>query len=141
MLGFKGLSSNISYFVAILSFVARSALLHDMYCILYRIKFSNLQLAGKHCICRVNSKYAPDKNFWRHFCPCRKAANFCHPAWARRLLLYGIYYILYLTPLTAQISASKFQNLSQFPLKIRRVWEIVVFELKITQNVKTHSKF
>ena len=63
MLGFKGLSSNISYFVAILSFVARSALLHDMYCILYRIKFANLQLAQKQCICRENSKYAPDKNF------------------------------------------------------------------------------
>ena len=39
------------------------------------------------------------------------------------------------------MSASKFQNLSQIPLKIRGVREIVVFDLKLTQNVKTHSKF
>ena len=37
--------------------------------------------------------------------------------------------LLVLTPLSAQISASKFQNLSQILLKIRGVW------------LKTHSKF
>ena len=26
-----------------------------------------------------NSKFAHDKNFCSHFCPRRKAANFCHP--------------------------------------------------------------
>ena len=31
--------------------------------------------------------------------------------------------ILKVTPLTTQISASKFQNLSQIPLKIRGVWK------------------
>ena len=46
-----------------------------------------------------------------------------------------------ITPLSAQISASKFQNLSQIPPKIRGVWKIVVFDLKLTQNLKTHSKF
>ena len=33
----------------------------------------------KFAITRKNSKYAPDENFWGHFCPRRKAANFCHP--------------------------------------------------------------
>ena len=46
-----------------------------------------------------------------------------------------------ISPLSAQISASKFQNLSQIPLKICGVWKIVVFDLKLTQNLKTHSKF
>ena len=46
-----------------------------------------------------------------------------------------------ITPLSAQISGSKFQNLSQIPLKIRGVWKIMVFDLKLTQNLKTHSKF
>ena len=32
----------------------------------------------KFAITRKNSKYAPDENFWGHFCPRRKAANFCH---------------------------------------------------------------
>ena len=27
----------------------------------------------------ITRKYAPDENFWGHFCPRRKAANFCHP--------------------------------------------------------------
>ena len=39
------------------------------------IKFANLQLCPK-----INGKYAPDENFCGHFCPRRKAANFCHPA-------------------------------------------------------------
>ena len=46
-----------------------------------------------------------------------------------------------LIPLTTQINASKFQNLSQIPLKIRGVWKIVVFDLKLTQNLNTYSKF
>ena len=46
-----------------------------------------------------------------------------------------------LLPLTTQISASKFQNLGQIQLKIRGFWKIVVFVLKFTQNLKTHSKF
>ena len=49
--------------------------------------------------------------------------------------------LLVLTPLSPQISASKFQNLSQIPLKIRGGWKIVVFDLKLTRNLKTHSKF
>ena len=28
-----------------------------------------------------NSKCAPDKKICGHFCPRRKAANFCHPAY------------------------------------------------------------
>ena len=32
----------------------------------------------KRRICRKNSKYALDENFYDHFCPRRKAANFCH---------------------------------------------------------------
>ena len=42
----------------------------------------NLQIcnyAQKRRICCENSKYAPDKNLCGHFCPRRKAANFCHP--------------------------------------------------------------
>ena len=53
---------------------------------------------------------------------------------------YPVLYNL-LTPLSAQISGSKFQNLSQIPLEIRGVWKIVVFDLKLTQNLKIHSKF
>ena len=40
----------------------------------------NLQIlnyAQKQHICRKNSKNALD--FYGHFCPRRKAANFCHP--------------------------------------------------------------
>ena len=43
----------------------------------------NLQVcnyAQKRWICRKNSQHAPDENFYDHFCSCRKAANFCHPA-------------------------------------------------------------
>ena len=48
-----------------------------------------------------NSKYALDGNLYGHFCPRRKAANFCHPVfsqtrtvvdedmWLQRLLLLG----------------------------------------------------
>ena len=31
-------------------------------------------------ICRENGKYALDESFYDHFCPRRKAANFCHPS-------------------------------------------------------------
>ena len=36
--------------------------------------------AQKRRICRGNCKYAFDDNFHGHFCPWRKAVNFCHPA-------------------------------------------------------------
>ena len=45
----------------------------------------NLFFLGKKCnlqkrrICPENSKYAPDENVYAHFCPRRKAANFCQP--------------------------------------------------------------
>ena len=42
----------------------------------------NLQIcnyAQKRRICRENSKYVLDKNFYGHFCARRKAVNFCHP--------------------------------------------------------------
>ena len=45
-----------------------------------------------------------------------------------------------LIPLTTQINASKFQNLSQIPLKIRGVRKIVVFDLKLTQIFGEHHK-
>ena len=35
--------------------------------------------AQKQCICSENSKNALDESFYGHFCPCRNAANFCHP--------------------------------------------------------------
>ena len=61
---------------------AISALLrgHVVY-IAYYTEF-NLQIcdyAQKRRICRGNSKDVPDENFCGHFCPRRKAANFCHP--------------------------------------------------------------
>ena len=43
----------------------------------------NLQIcdyAQKQRICRKNCKYALNENFHGHFCPRRKAAKFCHPA-------------------------------------------------------------
>ena len=43
----------------------------------------NLQIciyAQKQRICRENSKYALDESFYGHFCPRRRAANFCNPA-------------------------------------------------------------
>ena len=42
----------------------------------------NLQIcinSLKRRICGENSKYAFDENVYGHFCPRRKAANFCHP--------------------------------------------------------------
>ena len=42
----------------------------------------NLQICDyeqKQRIRRENSKSAHDKSFYGHFCPCRNAANFCHP--------------------------------------------------------------
>ena len=92
-------SPNIRYFVAILRFIAiyalcgnlwakkcffgsktvifcaRNALWHGMYCILYWVKFA---------IMRKNVAYVAkiviDENFYGHFCPRQKAANFCYPA-------------------------------------------------------------
>ena len=46
----------------------------------------NLQIcdyAQKRRICRENCKYVLDENFHGHFCPRRKAAKFCHPAWTQ----------------------------------------------------------
>ena len=43
---------------------------------------SNLQICyytQKPRICRENGKYVLDESFYDHFCPWRKAANFCHP--------------------------------------------------------------
>ena len=43
----------------------------------------NLQIcdyAQKQRNCRKNCKYAFDENLHGHFCPRRKAANYCHPA-------------------------------------------------------------
>ena len=62
--------------------LARSALLHDIHCILYWIRFANLQIcnyAQKPRICRENSKYAPHGKVFDHCCPRRKVANFWHP--------------------------------------------------------------
>ena len=42
----------------------------------------NLQIcnyAQNRRICRKISKYTPDEHFDAHFCPHRKATNFCHP--------------------------------------------------------------
>ena len=33
----------------------------------------------KQSICRENSEHVLDESFYGHFCPCRNAANFCHP--------------------------------------------------------------
>ena len=48
-------------------------------------------------------------------------------------------YFVRITPLSAQISASKFQNLSQILLKVCGVWKNR--GVWLTQNLKTHSKF
>ena len=43
----------------------------------------NLQIcnyAQKQRICHEKSKYALEKSLYDHFCPPRKAANFCDPA-------------------------------------------------------------
>ena len=40
------------------------------------MKLQICNYAQKRRIC----KYTPDENFCGHFCPRRKAANFCHPA-------------------------------------------------------------
>ena len=42
--------------------------------------YTELNYAQKRRIFCENSKHAPDENFCGHFCPRRKAANFCHPA-------------------------------------------------------------
>ena len=49
-----------------------------LHIIVYWVIFANLQLGAKGRICRENSKYALDENFYGHFCPRRKAANFWH---------------------------------------------------------------
>ena len=51
-------------------------------------------------------------------------------------------HITFITPLSAQNSASKFQNLSRIPLKkLTQNFENSLKILKLTQNFKTHSKF
>ena len=91
---------NIRYFVAILRFVAILTLLgrlwakkvffgvkalllgeevhYYMECIAYytELNLQHCDYPQKRRICRENSKYALDKNFYGHFCPRRKAANF-----------------------------------------------------------------
>ena len=59
----------------------------------------NLQIcnyAQKRRICRGNSKYALDDFFCEHFCPRRKAANFCHPGdqTTMHLFLHNINFFL-----------------------------------------------
>ena len=46
---------------------------------LYCVKFANLQLRKKTTHLLQNCKYAFAENLYGHFCPRRKAANFCHP--------------------------------------------------------------
>ena len=46
---------------------------------LYWVKFANLQLRKKTTHLLQNCKYAFAENLYGHFCPRRKAANFCHP--------------------------------------------------------------
>ena len=43
------------------------------------LNFQICTYSQKRRICRENSQEAPDENFCGHFCPSRKAANFCHP--------------------------------------------------------------
>ena len=55
------------------------------YYMVYIAHFTELNLqicndAQKRRICRENCKYALDENLCGHFCPRKKAANFCHPA-------------------------------------------------------------
>ena len=97
----KILSPNIRYFVAILRFVKIYALFgwlwpkkglfwsksvflghYDMVYITCHSEL-NLQICNyveKRRIWCKNRKYVPDEKFYAHFCPCQKAANFCHPA-------------------------------------------------------------
>ena len=84
---------NMRYFVAILrldlcifwkTFAKKRAFFGSKQCVMgkkctipWYIAYhteSNLQ---KRRICRENIKYAPDENFYGHFCPRWKAANFC----------------------------------------------------------------
>ena len=52
-------------------------MVHIAYYTELNLQFCNY--AQKRRISRENSKGAPDNNFCGHFCPRRKAANFCHP--------------------------------------------------------------
>ena len=63
------------------------------------------------------SPLAPRKFFFSKFCHHRRRF------WANIENMISPDHVLYLTPLTTQISTSKFQNLSQTPLKIRGVWK------------------
>ena len=45
------------------------------------LDLQNWDYALKGRICRENSKYAPAEKLYDHFCPRRKAANLCHPAY------------------------------------------------------------
>ena len=58
------------------------------------------------------------------------------------VLLQNAFMFWLITPLSAQNSASKFQNLSRIPLKkLTQNFENSLKILKLTQNFKTHSKF
>ena len=98
----KILSPNIRYFVAKLRFVAMYALFWNLctkkclfwsktvllwqkvhYYMVYIAYYTDLNwqtcnYAQKRRICWENGKYALDQSFYDHFCPRRKAANFCH---------------------------------------------------------------
>ena len=100
----KILNPNIQYFVSILRFVVIYALPGNLWakkCSFgsknrvswakihyYMVSITNytelnLQIcnyAQKQRICCKKSNYALDASFHGHFCPRRKAANFCHPA-------------------------------------------------------------
>ena len=52
---------------------------HIIYIAEYTELNKNCNYASKRRFCRENNKYAADENFCGHFCPRRKAANFCHP--------------------------------------------------------------
>ena len=53
--------------------------LHMVYIAYYtEFNFQTCNYALKRRICRENSNYALDENFYGHFCPHRKDANFCH---------------------------------------------------------------
>ena len=65
---------------------ARNALVHDIYCILDWIHLHICNYTQDRRICCKNSKYAP---FFGHFCPRRKAANFCHPVSDKYSLLFA----------------------------------------------------
>ena len=82
----KILSTNICYRIAISKFVAIYALFGRLrakkwqqQCFLGKKCIITWYILQKRRIFRENSKCAPNKSFWRHFCLRRKAISFCHP--------------------------------------------------------------